>query len=92
MQILESYYLSENETLLLDNNKVNYFVCYNLIRETNYGQGFIDYDTPPDYDVTTTEVEMLDYYICDDDLNNIGKVSKKALNEITDYLTDINNY
>ena len=92
MEILESYYLGETETLLFDSNNVNYFVCYNLIRETNYGLGYIDYDTPPDHDVTTTEIEMIDYYVCDDDLNNIGKVSKRALKKIEEYLTEINNY
>jgi len=92
MEILESYYLGENETMLFDNNNVNYFVSYNVIRETNYGLGYIDYDTPYDSDETTTEIEMLEYYICDDDLNRKAKVSKRALTKIIDYLTEINNY
>tara|TARA_R100000544_G_C2201847_1_gene47154 strand:- start:193 stop:471 length:279 start_codon:yes stop_codon:yes gene_type:complete len=92
MEILESYYIGENETMLFDSNNVNYFVSYNVIRETNYGLGYIDYDTPYDSDETTTEIEMLEYYICDDDLNRKAKVSKRALTKIIDYLTDINNY
>lgn len=92
MEILESYYLGENETMLFDNNNINYFVSYNVIRETNYGLGYVDYDTPYDSDETTTEIEMLEYYICDDDLNRKAKVSKRALTKIIDYLTEINNY
>jgi len=92
MEILESYYLGENETMLFDSNNINYFVSYNVIRETNYGLGYVDYDTPYDSDETTTEIEMLEYYICDDDLNRKAKVSKRALTKIIDYLTEINNY
>lgn len=92
MEILESYYIGENETMLFDNNNINYFVSYNVIRETNYGLGYVDYDTPYDSDETTTEIEMLEYYICDDDLNRKAKVSKRALTKIIDYLTEINNY
>jgi len=92
MNIIESYYLSETETLLVDEKNNSYFVAYNVIKEEIKGLGFIDYDTPPDNGETITEVEMLDYFKCNEDLEKIGDISDKDLQDIEYYLTSINNY
>ena len=92
MNIIESYYLSETETLLVDEKNNSYFVAYNVIKEEFKGLGFVDYDTPFDTDETITEIEMLDYFKCDEDLKNIGDISDKDLQNIEYYLTSINNY
>ena len=92
MQILESYYLSENETLLFDNKNINYFIAYNVLKQDFEGLGYIDYDTPYDQGESTTEIEILDYFICDDDLKKIGEVSNKDLKIIIEYLETINNF
>ena len=92
MEIIESYYLSETETMLFSDKDTSYFVAYNVIKEEFKGLGFIDYDSPFDTDETITEIEMLDYFKCDEDLEKIGDISDKDLQNIEYYLTSINNY
>ena len=92
MEIIESYYLSETETMLFSDKDTSYFVAYNVIKEEFKGLGYVDYDTPHDAGHTITEIEILDYYVCNDELENIGKVSKRDLRSIENYLLSINNY
>jgi len=92
MNIQESYYISESETLLVNNKNISYLVNYNVIKETEKGLGYIDYDTPYDSDETTTEIEMIECFICNEDLQNTANVSEKDLEIIKDYLITINEH
>tara|TARA_R100000541_G_scaffold21067_1_gene30885 strand:- start:156 stop:434 length:279 start_codon:yes stop_codon:yes gene_type:complete len=92
MNILESYYISESETLLVDNKNISYLVNYNVIKELKEGLGYVDYDTPFDSDETTTEIEMIECFICNEDLENTANVSEKDLETIKDYLLTINQH
>ena len=92
MNILESYYISESETLLVNNKNISYLVNYNVIKELEDGLGYVDYDTPFDSDETTTEIEMIECFICNEDLENTANVSEKDLETIKDYLLTINQH
>ena len=99
MDIQESYYISESETLLVDDKNISYLVNYDVIKEVEKGLGYVDYDTPFDSDETITEIEIIECFICNEDLENKAsynlilkneKVSKKDLEIIKDYLLTIN--
>ena len=92
MNIQESYYISEAETLLVDNKNISYLVNYNVIEELEEGLGYVDYYTPFDCDETTTEIEMIECFICNEYLENTANVSEKDLETIKDYLLTINQH
>ena len=92
MNIQESYYISEAETLLVNNKNISYLVNYDVIKETEEGLGYVDYDTPYDCDEKTTEIDIIECFICNEDLQNTAEVSEKDLETIKDYLLTINEH
>ena len=92
MNIQESYYISESETLLVNNKNISYLVNYDVIKEVEEGLGYVDYDTPYDGDETTTEIDIIECFICNEDLQNTAEVSEKDLEIIKDYLITINQH
>ena len=92
MSIEENYPLEEdNGVLLVSNENLQFHVIYNVIREVSNGLGFVDYDTPPDHDDIDLKIEIIDCFICDDDLKNISSdISVNNLKVINDYLKQIN--
>ena len=92
MNIQESYYISESETLLVNNKNISYLVNYNVIKEVEEGLGYVDYDTLFDFDETTTEIEIIECFISNEDLQNTAEVSEKDLETIKDYLLTINEH
>ena len=90
MRILEHYDQKENETLLVGSNGLDYFVAFNVLTEVNEGLGYVDYDTPLDEDETTTEIEILVCYVCNDKLEKTSSVLASEVKVITEYLLNNN--
>tara|TARA_R110000803_G_scaffold210812_1_gene283862 strand:- start:2951 stop:3235 length:285 start_codon:yes stop_codon:yes gene_type:complete len=94
MEIKENYPLvEENGLLLVSDENLQFYVIYNVIREVSNGLGYIDYDTAPDHDETNLEIEIIECFICDDDLKNVSSnISDINLKVINEYLKKINEY
>ena len=91
MEITNHYPQQPSTSLLSDEKGRLFLVDFNVITNTTKGLGFIDYYTPLDEDETTKEIEIIDCFITNDDLENMNQANQYEENIINEYLTQIYN-
>ena len=91
MIIKNNYPQQENNTLLVTDKGRQFLVAYNVINNTTEGLGFIDYYTPLDEDETTKEIEIIDAFVCNDNLENMAQAELCEELIIKEYLEEIYN-
>lgn len=88
MTITEKNYLQEEGQIMLKtDNNLEFFVQYDIFKESINASGFIDYDTEPCYNEDITEITIKDCFVSNEDIENLREATKKELIIINEYLT-----
>ena len=88
MTITEKNYLQEEGQIMLKtDNNLEFFVQYDIFKESINASGFIDYDTEPSYNEDITEITIKECFVSNEDLENLREATKKEVIIINEYLT-----
>ena len=90
MNIIESNELiGENEVMLTTDKGEDFFTSYCISKENILTDTFTGWYTEPDYNEVLIDVELIECYKSNEDLENLDEATQEQKEIITEYLSII---
>mgnify|MGYP000385031848 FL=1 len=89
MKIKENYKQDENQVILEGDNGLSYLVNYEENITVEEGIGYIEYNLPPDNGSISFDVDIIDCFVVDEDIEFVTSCSNQEKKIIRNYMIDL---